>query len=291
MNNDAAQLFAMVRVSGLLPAAMVIALAWLAAHGLTLFVERLGRTFTDRRLALQQFGTLARFLIYTVAAVAALGFAFRFSKEMLLAVGGTVAVALGIAVKDIAAAVIAGLTVIIDRPFQVGDRIRFGEYYGEVKRIGLRSVRLVTLDDNLVTIPNNKFLTDVVASGNAGALDMLVQIDFFIAPDQDSDRAKDIVRDALTSSRYAYMRKPWSINLNQVLQGNYFALRLRAKAYVLDVQYEKAFESDVTERVLRAFRAEHIAAPAVLHRNVDAAAEVEPCGHVRPQGSHENCIS
>ena len=42
-----------------------------------------------------------------------------------------------------------------------------------------------TLDDNIVTIPNNKIFTDVTASGNYGNLDMQLQIDFYIGSDQD----------------------------------------------------------------------------------------------------------
>jgi len=46
------------------------------------------------------------------------------------------------------------------------------------------------------------------------------------------------------------------------------AVRLRANAYVLDVQYEKAFETEVTKRVMTAFREHHILPPAVLHRSM-----------------------
>ncbi|MDH5490579.1 MAG: mechanosensitive ion channel family protein [Myxococcales bacterium] len=158
--------------------------------------------------------------------------------------------------------------ILMDRPFQVGDRITVGGYYGEVRRIGLRAVRLVTLDDSLVTIPNNTFLRESVASANAGALDMMVQMDFFVALDQDLDLVKEVVRDALTSSRYSYIGKPWQIVVNEVVYESYFALRLRAKAYVLDVRYEKAFETDVTERVLRGFRHYGIQPPAILEHRV-----------------------
>jgi hypothetical protein len=53
-----------------------------------------------------------------------------------------------------------------------------------------------------------------------------------------------------------------------VIQENYFAIRIRGKAYVLDVQYEKAYETDVTERVLLGFRERGIAPPAILHRSL-----------------------
>ncbi len=55
---------------------------------------------------------------------------------------------------------------------------------------------------------------------------------------------------------------------SQVIRESYFAVRLRAKAYVLDVRYEKAFETDVTERALAAFREAGIEPPAVLHRGI-----------------------
>ena len=47
-----------------------------------------------------------------------------------------------------------GLILVYDQPFQVGDKIRVGGTYGEVKSIGLRSTRIVTPDDNLVSVPN-----------------------------------------------------------------------------------------------------------------------------------------
>ena len=56
--------------------------------------------------------------------------------------------------------------------------------------------------------------------------------------------------------------------INEVTQGNVFAVRIRCKAHVLDVQYEEAFQTDVTERVLTAFQQHRILAPNV-HRFVD----------------------
>ena len=48
--------------------------------------------------------------------------------------------------------------------FAVGDRVEFSGTYGEVVEMGLRSVRIATLDDNLVSIPNNMFLGAAVAT-------------------------------------------------------------------------------------------------------------------------------
>jgi small-conductance mechanosensitive channel len=275
--DDTTQLFQFLRPSGILPAILVIFASWLAARTLSRFAEGLGARFTQRRLLLNQSATIFRLALYFIAGMAVVALVLDLSREAWLAAGGTVAVALGFAFKDFAASIVAGIMILVDRPFQVGDRITFGTHYGEVHKIGLRMVRIVTLDDSLVTIPNNKFLTDPVTSGNAGALDMMIEMSFHVGVDQNLDVAMRIVRDALTSSRYAYIEKPWAIVVTEIIQDGYFALRLTAKAYVLDVQYEKAFQTDVTARVHRAFREQGIRPPSVLHRgvgDVDEAARV-----------------
>ncbi|MCB9544118.1 MAG: mechanosensitive ion channel [Myxococcales bacterium] len=257
-----------IRIGGIVPALFVLFVTWMISATITRFTDRMGSRFSERRLVLQQANTVMRFIFSFAGIAGAVVLVFRLSEQMLLAIGGTLAVAVGIALKDLAASIVAGLMILFDRPFQVGDRVSFGGFYGEIQRIGLRSVRLVTLDDNLVTIPNNKFLTDIVSSGNAGALDMLVQVDFFIGVDQDIATARRIVEDVVTTCRYAYLDKPWSVLAAQVMQEGYYAVRLRAKVYVLDVIYEKALESDLTVRVLDTFRRDGIRPPALLHRDV-----------------------
>ena len=251
MNN--AEILRFFKPGGLPYAALIVILSIVVSRVLSNSLIRLGERFPDKRLLINQVGSFLRFAVYLLGGLAAAAFVLDFSREVLIAIGGTVAVSIGFALKDLAASIVAGLIILVDRPFQVGDRVTFDGYYGEIRHIGLRSVRLVTLDDTQVTIPNNKFLTDTVASGNAGAIEMMIQMDFWTGIDQDVSRAKEIVAEALTSSRYVDLEFPWSVNISQLMHESYFALRFRAKAYVLDVRFEKAFETDVTERVLAGF--------------------------------------
>lgn len=257
-----------IRVGGMATGVLTLGITWFLVRFVTGTLTRLGNRFSDKRLALHQIATLVRFVMYLVGIALAIAFSVKLSKEVLLAITGTAAVTIGFALKDLASSILAGIIIIVDRPFQVGDRVSFGETYGEISSIGLRSVRLVTLDDSVVTIPNNKFLTDIVKSGNWGALDMQIEMDFFIGVDQDIALARRLVGECLTSCRYAYAEKPWVVLVNSVIKEQYPAVRIRAKAYVLDVQYEKAYETDVTERVLEAFKEHGIMPPAVLHRSL-----------------------
>ncbi len=266
------EILSIVRVGGIPYALLILTVTIVIARLTTRSLDRMSRRFTDRRLLIQQVGSFVRFGVYIAGGVAAAASALVLTREVLLAIGGTLAVSLGIALKDLFASFVAGILILVDKPFQVGDRVTFGGYYGEIREIGLRSVRLMTLDDALVTVPNSRFLTEVVSSGNAGSVQMMVQFDFHIAADQDVTLAKRIVSEALTTSRYVHLGFPWAVLTSQVAREGYIATRLRAKAYVLDVRFEKAFESDVTERVLAAFRAAEINPPAVLHREVPSVA-------------------
>lgn len=265
-----ASLLEVVRIGGLATALLILVGTYVVVRFATKALQGLGNRLVDKRLVLNQFATLLRFAIWLFGLAAAVAVSVNLTRDVLLAIGGTAAVTIGFALKDLAASVLAGIIIIVDRPFQVGDRVTFAGTYGEISSIGLRSVRLVTLEDSVVTIPNNKFLTDVVSSGNWGALDMLIQMDFFVGIDQDVAVAEQLVGDALTSCRYAYTKKPWVVLVNQVLENNVLSVRLRAKAYVLDVKYEKAFETEVTKRVMGAFREHRILPPAVLHRQLDS---------------------
>jgi len=224
-------------------------------------LDALGERLTERRLQLKNIAAVSRFVVIVLATAAVVGAVFRLSEQALLTIGGTAAVAIGFAFKDLLASLMAGIILLFDRPFQVGDRVEFAGQYGEVLEIGLRTVRIATLDDNLISIPNNRFLSDVVSSANAGALDQMCVFRFWIGCNEDFDRAKGIVYEACAASRYVYLEKPITVSVREgpVPDGaERFAIQITAKAYVLDGRYETAFGTDVTERVLRAFRAEHI---------------------------------
>ena len=276
-----ANILEFIRFSGVPAALLLLVGVWFSAELLGRFVNQMGVRFTQWRMVIHQVGTLLRFGLYMVAILGAGALALRLSDQAVLALSGTLAVTAGFAFKDLGASVLAGITILLDRPFQVGDRVTFQGHYGEVKSIGLRSVQLVTLDDNLVTIPNNRFLTDAVSCANAGALDMMVQLDFFIGVDQDVPQARRLVIEAITSSPYVFLEKPWVVQVNQLVHERYFAVRLRAQVYVLDTRFEKTLQTDVTLRVMEAFRDHQIKPPMMLFGGADGpggADEGEPAG-------------
>jgi len=228
------------------------------------FAARATERFPSHRLLFLQIVTTINFCIYIFGGALLIYISLSPAKELLIALGGGAAIAIGLSLKDLIASLVAGLTLLFDRPFMVGDRVQFGDVYGEIKSIGLRSVKLVTLDDSLVTIPNARFISDVVSSGNAGALDMMIVIPFHVAVDADFESAQRLIYETVVTSRYAYLAKPVKVVASEVVIGHNLALQLTAKAYVMDVQYEKDFQTDVVTRVTRVFLEQRIKPPLFL---------------------------
>lgn len=76
-----------------------------------------------------------------------------------LGIGG---LALAMAAKDTVANIFGGITIFTDKPFKINDRIKINGFDGTISEIGIRSTRLKTLENRIVTIPNSKFTDGMV---------------------------------------------------------------------------------------------------------------------------------
>ena len=76
-----------------------------------------------------------------------------------LGIGG---IAFALAAQDTIKNIIAGFILFVDRPFRLGERIKIDSYDGFVEDLGLRSVRIRTLDKRLLTVPSSKVVDSVI---------------------------------------------------------------------------------------------------------------------------------
>jgi small-conductance mechanosensitive channel len=163
---DISQLAGFIRWGGVLLSVVIIVGATVVLRFVSGAASGLSARFAARRLLIQKIESFVRFGVYVGTGAICLGLSVRLDSTALTVIGGALAFAVGFAMRDLVAAFIAGITIMFDRPFQVGDRVQYGGEYGDIIEIGLRSVQMNTLDHNIVTIPNNKVLTDVTSSGN-----------------------------------------------------------------------------------------------------------------------------
>jgi MscS family membrane protein len=209
-----------------------------------------------------QRGPRARFVVKWIEPVLRIGIWFLASfasfellspsREAFLAAVGSVAIAIGLGAQDLIKNLVGGLVIVADRPYQLGDRVRIGQAYGEIDHIGLRSTKLTTPEDTRVTIPNADVLNGEVFNTNSGVPDCQVVTEVFLPPDTDPDEALRIGYEAAYTSPFTYLAKPVVVLLADGFDRRPY-VKLRIKAYVFDHRYEPRMQSDITARAKKEF--------------------------------------
>jgi len=171
--------------------------------------------------------------------------------ETVVAVTASVGIAVGFASQDILKNIFGGIMILFDRPFQVGDKIEVGEYYGEVVQIGLRSTRLVTADDSLVSVPNSELMNKSLSNSNSGEANCQVVAELYLPIDIDTEKVRKIATESAQVSRFVFLNKPIAVLFFNEVKDRKSYLKMRLKAYVSDIRHEFAFKSDMTEIVMR----------------------------------------
>jgi small-conductance mechanosensitive channel len=98
-------------------AVAVIVAAFIAGRVAAQSLDALGERIARRRLLFKQISAITRFVVLIGAVVLVSSSLFHFSSEAILALGGSAAVAIGFAFKDVLASLMAGLILLFDRPF------------------------------------------------------------------------------------------------------------------------------------------------------------------------------
>lgn len=103
------------------------------------------------------FSKIAKGLIYIVAAFIVIS-EFGYDLSGLAAGLGIGSVVIALAAQDIAKSFVAGISIIADRPFDIGDYIEVDTYSGTVEDITFRTTRIRDINNQIVVLPNS-FLT------------------------------------------------------------------------------------------------------------------------------------
>lgn len=237
----------------------IIVFAYILVHILSYLLVRVSERIGHYRTSIAMIIPLLKIIIYAIAFYYIVTAIIQPSVSQMVAFAGLFGAAVGIGLKDIFLELIGGLVIILEKPYQIGDMVTMGNYYGEVKDIGLRSTRLKTPADELVSVPNDTIFSQPVNSGNAGDIPMMILIDLFIHSGSDTECAVKILKEALVTSKYVIISKKYPYTV--LVEDFPFYTRIRAKGYVYDLRLEFEFKSEVTRRTLEEFRRSGIEPP------------------------------
>jgi MscS family membrane protein len=118
---------------------------------------------------------------------------FNINITPLIAGAGILGIAIALAAQDLFSNFFGGAVIITDQPFKVGDRVLINDVLGDVIHIGPRSTRLITLDSDIVTMPNNKIATSIVRNYSLPNPKVRIQIPVSVTSSNDISQVKRIL--------------------------------------------------------------------------------------------------
>lgn len=243
---DEKKLFEYFTLTRLVLVGVIVLAAWLLIRYSSSILEIVASRSSRARFVVRWAEPVLRIALWFIAIFLCFD-VLAPTRETFFAAVGSVAIAIGLGAQDLIKNLVGGLVVLADRPYQLGDRVKIGDAYGEIDHIGLRSTKLTTPDDTRVTIPNADVLTQKIFNANSGVPDCQVVTDLFLSPGFDTDEALRIGYEAAYTSPYAYLAKPVVVLAAHGFDQAAY-LRIRVKAYVFDHRFEPRLQHDITCR-------------------------------------------
>jgi small-conductance mechanosensitive channel len=181
-----------------------------------------------------------------------------------IAGAGVAGIAIGFAAKDTLSNLIAGVLLIIDRPFEVGDRIEVwsapadSATWGDVLDIGLRATKIRTTDNIVIVIPNNEIMRRDIINYTTITEEIRVRIPIGVAYDADIQKAKETITGISLELEWV-LRDPAPKVVVKSFGDS--AVNLEARVWIRDPRKRMDTISTISDRVKERFAKDGIEIP------------------------------
>ena len=205
--------------------------------------------------ALPMVNRFVRFLVIAVGVLLALP-QLGISIAPLLGGAGVLGLALSFAAKDTLSNLIAGVLLIMDRPFKVGDRIELWNApretgtWGDVIEIGLRATKIRNPDNLVVVVPNNEIMRRDIINYTMSGDDIRLRIPFSCAYESDIERAKGLLKEVAPTVKGVKM-DPAPIVIVRGFGPSEVNLQLRV--WIMEARSRRRIADEITEKAMVAF--------------------------------------
>ena len=209
---------------------------------------------------LNKFSGIIIFAIAILLALDVLGI----NVMPFVAGAGVAGIAIGFAAKDTLSNLIAGVLLIIDRPFEIGDRIEVwsspanSATWGDVIDIGLRATKIRTTDNIVIVIPNNEIMMRDIVNYTTLSTDIRVRIPIGVSYNTDIERAKSVILEVAKTAEWVLQDPPPKVVVRQFGASS---VDLQLRVWIEDARRRIDTISFMTDKVKEAFDREGIEIP------------------------------
>ncbi len=228
---------------------------------LIISLETLERHLVDKTetkiddIIFELLNRLSGVIVYAIAIVLALDL-LGINVMPFVAGAGVAGIAIGFAAKDTLSNLIAGVLLIIDRPFELGDRIEVwsapqgSASWGDVVDIGLRATKIRTTDNIVIVIPNNEIMKRDIVNYTLMSKAIRVRINIGVAYDANIDMAKKVTLDVAASADWIATEPPPKVVVRNFGESS---VELQLRVWIPDARQRMKTISYITDQVKAAF--------------------------------------
>jgi len=194
-------------------ALLIFAITWLLSGMASDAVKKTSRRLVHKdgdRTLLEFLSQVVRWLILAIGMVVVLN-RLGVQTASLLTVLGAASLAIGLALQGTLGNVAAGLMILFNKPYRIGDTVHVGDIKGTVHRLGLFATEINTADNIRVYVPNTKVFSNEIYNITTNAA---VKIDVLV----DLDRGTDLEQ-ALDILRHVAQTQPERLSLHDPVIG------------------------------------------------------------------------
>jgi MscS family membrane protein len=175
---------------------------------------------------------------------------------------GVVGVAVALAAQQFLSDFFGALSIMLDRPYRVGDRVRIeGIDAGDVMEIGLRSTRIKTVDNRIIIVPNARVSKSKVVNMSMPDTQVYLGIKVGVSYDADIDKAARIMEEIASATEGVVSSPPPKAFVKEL--GNY-SVKLVMFPYVDSYRYDWIVPDRIYRGIVRRFAAEGIEIPVPI---------------------------
>jgi small conductance mechanosensitive channel len=184
-----------------LPKVVVSLMVFIATPLLAKLLTRMAQQAMERRQVAPEAILVVRKLVRWGIIILGVTVALQqvdFNVTAFLTGLGVLGFTVGFAIQDVSKNFVAGLLLLLQQPFKIGDGVSIGDYSGSVQAVSLRATEICTWDGKYVLIPNADVFSSAITNFSQASRRRL-DLTLGVAYDTDLEAARRAALEAITS--------------------------------------------------------------------------------------------
>ena len=204
----------------------------------------------------------------------------------LLTAIGVSSIVLGLALQNTLDNVMAGIAVLFEHPFEVGDWIRVGDLTGEVREMNWRSVRVRTRDQDLVIVPNSNIGKETIINLSRPSRAHGVRVPLGFGYDDPPNKVKRVMQSVALRTRGVLASPTPAVHTTKY---NDFTIDYEVWFFIDDFEREPEILDEFMTMVWYAVKRNGLTIPYPIQRSFETSIDPEPAEDAA--GAHKAALS